>query len=445
MNVAIIGGGLAGLTTGYELAKVGHQVTILEKRSTCGGQVGTFTVGGGRLEVFYHHIFWGDGEVIRLASEFGLADRLQWLDSRVGFYHRGKIYNFVTPLDLLRFRPVSLLDRLRLGLVGMYLRRYRDWQRLEGLTAREWIIRWAGRRNYEVVWGPLLRGKFGEMADQVSMVWFWGKIHQRFASRGRLGQREKLGYLRGSFGLMVDALVERIQRIGGHVLTASPAARIRVEGGRAVGVDVVGQGMITADRVIATVPSSTLLGLAPEISGDYRRLLEKARYQWAACLVLAISQPISPIYWLNISDPSIPFVAAIEHTNFISPAEYGGKHVLYLTNYVAPESPLTTASAKEVLKLYLPHLKKINPSFQERWVQEYHLFRDPAGQPMVGVNYSSNIPAYRTPIAGLYLANTTQIYPQDRGMNYSLRLGLAVARAVLGDMGREGGGRADGQ
>ncbi len=435
MKIIVVGAGLAGLSAGYELAKAGHSVTILERRKDVGGQVGTFMVGGTRLEGFYHHIFRGDTDVIDLVTGLGLADRLQWIESKVGFYHGGKLYDFVTPLDLLRFSPIGILDRVRLGLVGLYLRRYRDWQRLERTTAKEWIIRRAGRRNYDVVWGPLLRGKFGEMADDVGMVWFWGKIHQRFASRGGgLGQKEKLGYLQGSYGLMVDGMVQRLRDMGAQVLTDATATRIVADGGRVSGVEVKGRGVLPCDRVVATVPSHAMLELTPGISGDYRRLLESARYQWAVCLAMVLSHPLSHIYWLNMSDPTMPFVAAIEHTNFIPPSEYGGKHLLYLSNYVSPDSPLTTMSAEELAKLYAPHLRKINPAFQEDWIQETYVFRDAAGQPMVGTNYSSNVPPHRTPIAGLYLANTTQIYPQDRGMNYSLRLGKSVAAEVLAEL-----------
>ena len=433
MNIGIIGAGLAGLTAAYELSKAGHKVALFEKEAYLGGQAATFEVAGERLERFYHHIFAGDVDIVNLMAELGLADRLIWLESKVGFWYQGRIYDFVTPLDLLRFSPIGLLDRLRLGAVGLYLRWFKDWHRFEGITAKEWITRQAGRRNYDVVWGPLLRSKFGQSSDEVGMVWFWGKIHLRFASRSKVVGRERLGYLDGSFGHLIDALAQRILTSGGKIHPSSAASRVVVEQGKAVGVEV-GQGDAAGfhpfEAIIATVPSPTFLNLVPQLAGDYTAKLKKTRYQAAVCLVLILKKSLSHIYWLNVSDPSIPFVAAIEHTNFIDRSAYGGKHILYLSNYLAKDSPLYQADVDELLAVYLPHLKRINPEFEPGWIEDCHLFSDDAGQPIVGTNYARQIPEHRTPIAGLYLANTTQIYPEDRGMNYSVRLGMNISKMV---------------
>ncbi|KPK47251.1 MAG: hypothetical protein AMJ77_03700, partial [Dehalococcoidia bacterium SM23_28_2] len=196
MKVGVVGGGLAGLTAAYRLCQRGFQVHLLEAEPNLGGLVGTFEIGGSRIEQFYHHIFSNDTAIMALLDELGLADRLLWRDSKVGMFYDGRVYDFVTPLDLLRFTPISLIDRLRLGLVGLWLRRQKNWEPYEMVTAKEWITKHAGQRNYDVVWGPLLRGKFGQRADDVSMAWFWSKIHLRFASRkGGAGQKEQLGYM----------------------------------------------------------------------------------------------------------------------------------------------------------------------------------------------------------------------------------------------------------
>jgi protoporphyrinogen oxidase len=437
MKYGIIGGGIAGLTAAYRLAQRGHQVALYEARSTLGGQAGTFEAGGERLEVFYHHLFSGDSDVIGLIEEMGLADRMTWRESKVGFYYGGQIYNFVTPTDLLRFRPISLIDRVRLGFVGMYLRRQKDWRRYEGVTAQEWIRRWAGKRNYEVVWGPLLRGKFGSRAGDVGMVWFWGKIFLRFASRGGgLAQKEKLGYMLGSFGLLTDELERRRRDAGVQVETGRPVQRIVVEDGRATGLTLSDGESVPCDAVIATVPNASFLEMAPFLPDDYAALLKSVQYQWATCLVLALRQSLSPIYWLNISDPEIPFVGAIEHTNYIEREHYGGHHILYLSNYVEASSPIVGMSIDEVSEHYLPHLKKINPDFSLDWIVDRWLFKDAAGQPVITTNYGASIPDHRTPVPGLYLANTTQIYPEDRGLNYSVRLGEKIAGLVTEESAR---------
>ncbi len=427
MNFGIVGGGLAGLTAAYELSKEGHRVAVFEKEAELGGQAATFMVAGERLEIFYHHIFASDVDIISLINELGLGEKLLWLDSRVGFFHQGEIYDFVTPIDLMRFSPIGLVDRLRLGLISLYLRWYKNWPKMEGTTAQEWLLRYGGRRNYEVVWGPLLKNKFGDSCDEVSMVWFWGKIHLRFTSRQ--GGRERLGYMGGSFGTLVDALKQRIIDSGGEIHASSPVSQIIVDSGKAEGIRV-GEQMYPFDALVATVPSPAFLDVVPQLPADYAQKLERVRYQMAVCLVLILKKPLSHIYWMNVSDPSIPFVALIEHTNFVDPSVYEGKRIVYVSNYLSKDSPLCSLNADELLTEYIPHFRKISPEFDPAWIEERYLFREEAGQPIITTHYSSQIPDQRTPIAHLYLANTTQIYPEDRGMNYSVGLGREIAKLV---------------
>ena len=441
MSIAIIGGGIAGLTAAYELVKRGQQVTVVEQDVQLGGQAGTFQTDGDLLERFYHHLFKSDSHIIELIREVGLESKLVWIESRTGYFHGGRIYPFVSPIDLLRFEPLGLLDRIRLGLIYLRLRKYRDWKSLESVTAKEWIARHGSQAIYDVLWGPLLRGKFAESAEEVSMTWLWGKVFLRGASRSKAMTKEQLGYIDGSFQVLIDALADRILRGGGEILAPARVDRIIIEDGRARGLKVRSPAGTTSgstsfsdipcDTVIATVSSPALLGMAPELTGDYADKLRKARYQTAVCAVLQMNQPLSHTYWLNIGDRSIPFVGVIEHTNFVPAQRYGGTHIAYLTNYVSPSHPLFSKTDGELMEDYLPHLQKINPRFDKSWVRRFHVFRDTSGQPIVTTNYSSLVPDHRTPVDGLYLANTTQIYPEDRGTNYSVRLGRKIADIVM--------------
>ena len=425
MKVGVLGGGLAGLTAAYELAKKGHQVLVFERAPYLGGQASTFEVEGTRLERYYHHIFTGDADMAKLIEELGLADRMQWLESKVGFFHQGQIYDFVTPMDLLRFKPLGLLQRIRAGLVTVYLQRFGDWRELEDFTAQEWIRKYAGQQAEEVIFAPLLRAKFGEYADQVTMAWLWSKFKDRVGSRSKGMTRELLGYMEGSFQPFIDALANGIAAHGGKILTGTPAERLTIEDQKVK--SVTAGDVWPVDRVVATVPSFVFLEIAPDVPDEYAAQLREVSYQTAMCLVLKMKRSLSRIYWLNISDPSFPFVGAIEHTNLIPSEKYNGKHILYLSNYVSRSDPLYSASSEELFLRYLPSLRKINPEFEEDWVEEMWLYREDAAQPIITRGYSRRIPSYETPVEGLYLANTTQIYPQDRGMNYSVRLGRVVS------------------
>ena len=440
MKIGIIGGGVAGLTAAYELAKQGHGVAVFEKETELGGQAGTFPIEETRLERFYHHLFTSDRHILGLINELGLSPRMRWIDSQVGLFRGGKVYDFVTPLDLLRFTPLSLPNRLWAGLVSVYLQRQADWQKYESITAKEWLERYAGKSVYNAIWEPLLRSKFGDSYDEVSMTWFWGKMRLRFGSRPKGMQKEQLGYMEGSFQVLVGELEKQIKELGGEVYTNAPVERVVVENGKAIGLkfQVPGEGPTwdlkpetwNCGVIIATVPSFAFTEMATELPYDYVGKLGHAKYQSALCLALKLKRPLSHIYWMNISDPTIPFVAAIEHTNYMPPEVYGGKHVLYLSNYLSLDSSLFSLSKGELLREYLPHVQRINPEFDLDWVEESWLFRDDAGQPIVTCNYSQQVPDHQTPIEGLYLANTTQIYPEDRGMNYSVHLGQKIASIV---------------
>ena len=439
MRIGIIGGGAAGLAAAYELTGLGHDAEVFEAAPFLGGQASTFEVGGGRLERGYHHLFVSDTDMVELIQELGLGDQLAWLESRVGLFHGGKIWDFSSPLDLLRFKPLSLLQRLRVGLWSFRLQKTADWRRFEGITAQEWVTRHMGREAYQVIWEPLLRGKFGENYDQISMTWLWGKFRLRVGSRRGIFEKERLGYPMGSFGQVFDLLGERVTQQGGEVHLSARVNRVVVEDGVAAGLEVELPGQEPAvrsyDAVIATTPSYVFTRLVPPLPQDYQDRLVNVRYLAAVLLILALDRPLSDKYWMNIADSSLPFVGIIEHTNMVDKSLYGGRHIVYLTNYPSRDSELYRMSAEELLETYLPHLRKINPEFDRSWIQEYFHHKIDGAQPIIEVNYSQRIPDHRTPFKNLYLANTTHIYPEDRGTNYSVRMGRRVARMVLDDAG----------
>lgn len=440
MRVVVVGGGVGGLAAAWELAKAGCEVRLAEAGPELGGQVRTFEIGGGRVESFYHHVFRSDEVLAETIAELGLGGDLEWIDSRVGMLAEGRVYPFTTAGDLLRFGRVSLATRLRLGLTALWLRRVSDPERYEGVKARDWIVSRVGEEGYERVWGPLLRAKFGRHAPEIAMTWFWSKIYLRFASRpGGLLAREQLGYLRGSFGRMVDALAAAIEARGGVVEAARPVRRVLIEGGRAAGVELEPREdgdapeRVEADAVIATVHSGVLPRIAPDLPEAYRALLDGIGYQWATVLVLALDRPLSDIYWLTASDPGCPFVVAVEQTNFRDASEYGGQHIVYFSNYTDPGDPVVGEDAAQVLDRYEPWIRSINPAFDRSWIRGSWLFKDRAGQPIVHWRYREGIPPHRTGVEGLYLANNTQLYPEDRGQSHTMRIGVEVARMALAD------------
>ncbi len=438
MRVGIIGGGAAGLAAAYELTKQGHYAEVFERAPFLGGQASTFPVGGGQLERGYHHLFVSDTDMTELVHELGLGHKLAWLESKVGLFYDGKIWDFATPMDLLRFKPLSLIERLRVGWWTFVLQKTTNWRKFEHITATHWLERHMGSRAYEVIWEPLLRGKFGAFYDQIGMTWLWGKVYLRVASRGKGLQKERLGYPMGSFGEVFDTLGERVREQGGDVHVSAGVNRVIVEDGRATGLEVQFPGedpeLRQYDAVIATTPSYVFTRLVPPMPEEYEAKLAGVQYLSAVLVILVLDRPLSDKYWMNVGDRSLPFLGVIEHTNMIDKSLYGGNHIVYLTNYPSRDSELYRKSAEELLEEFIPHLRKLNPDFDRSWILEYHHHRVDGAQPIIGVNYGEDIPGHRTPFKRLYLANTTQIYPEDRGTNYSVRMGRRVAQMLMEDM-----------
>jgi protoporphyrinogen oxidase len=432
-HIAVIGGGMTGLTAAYRLAQQGFQVTLWERGAQFGGQANAFPVAGTAIERFYHHLFQSDREIVALAEEIGIADRLVWLPSNVGYFADGKIWPLNGALDLLRLGFIPVQDRVRVGLVTAYLQRVRDWRKFEVVTAASWLERALGKRAYDRTFGAQLRAKFGRYHDQVAMVWFWGKIWLRTTSRRSPLEGERLGYFRGSFNVLIDALANAARAAGATLICGDgPAAlRSRQDGGWDV---VLEQESIPVDAVVMTTPSPVVARLVPELPPSYRRKLAGLEYEAAVVALLQLSRPLSDIYWLNIADDDLPFTAVIEQTNFISTSDYGGRRFVYLSKYLEPDHPYFTMTDDELIEEYVPFLKRINPQFDRSWIEDHWVFRERSAQPIIPLRYSERIPEHRSGLSGLYLANTTQIYPEDRGTNYSVRLGNQIAAMVAGDL-----------
>jgi protoporphyrinogen oxidase len=452
VRVAVVGAGVCGLVAARRLALAGHAVDVYERWAGLGGQAATLDVGGGqRLERYYHHLFTSDRHIAELFAELGMPDAIEWRPSSVAFFAHGRLHPFVTPLDLLRFQPLAPLARVRMGAAALALQRFAgDRAPYERITARAWIERRMGRQAWEEVWGPLLRGKFGERADRIAMVWLWSKLRLRRSVSGEDVRQERLGYPRDSWEPLFGALARSVAERGGRVLPDTPVARVgRAGTGFSVQAGAPGSfrrghdprrfdrgEAATYDRVVATVPNDVFeqlldAPLAAEVGEGYLARTRGIEYFAALCLLLELDRGFSPYYWTNVADRALPFVGLIEHTNFVEPERYGGRRFLYVANYLPRGHELLELGAEALLARYEAGLRAVNPAFARAWVKRSWLHVEPAAQPIVTVGYADRIPPLRTPAPGLVLANTTQVYPEDRGTNYAVRLGDEAARAVL--------------
>lgn len=431
--VAIIGAGFTGLSAAYELARAGVSVVLIESESEVGGLASSFEVEGKKLDRFYHHWFTNDFEVMGLINELNLNEFVQINPSNTAMYFANNFYKLSTPLDLLKFTPLRVIDRIRLGLLALRARKVENWQLLENKTAYEWLRELGGENVFRVVWEPLLKGKFGKYAEEISAVWFWNKLKLRGGSRGKSGE-EKLAYFSGGFIALANKIKEKIESLNGIFLLNTRVSSIQPSGNK--WKILFNGGEILVDKVIVTTAFPVIANLINSwATQNYLTSLQRIKYLCNMCLVLEMDRPLSSSYWLNVNDPSFPFVGVIEHTNFESPDNYGGRHIVYLSKYLPSDDILYAMSSEEFLEYSLPFLKKMFPLFERSWIKKVHLWKADWAQPVVEKFYSQLLPSDEYSSSGLYISTMAQVYPEDRGTNYAIRQGRKVGKEVYESLG----------
>ncbi|GAB4515522.1 MAG: NAD(P)/FAD-dependent oxidoreductase [Anaerolineae bacterium] len=427
VNVAIVGAGAGGLAAAYDLSRAGCRVTIFEAEDHVGGLASGFKTDrwAWTVERYYHHWFASDRHILALIDELGWRDRVMFPRPLTAVYHGGRFYPLDSPQAVLRFPGFGFLDAMRFGLVTLYLRLTPDWRPLERYTADEWLRRWYGPRVYDIVWRPLLEGKFGPHFDQVNMAWFWARIKAR---------TPRLGTFIGGFQAFMDGLADYLRDRGVVIRLSAPVERIEPT---EEGIAVLAAGQRESfDHCLVTTSPGLLARLAPSLPPSYLQGLLSLKSMGAVVLILALRHRLSEdgIYWHNLpKEAGFPFLALVEHTNYLKPEYFGGDHIVYCGDYLDPDHEYFSLSKEELLERFLPALKRFNPRFEPDWVRECWLFRTPYAQPIPLVNHSQAIPDVRTPIRGLWLASMSQVYPWDRGTNFAVEIGRRVAREILAD------------
>jgi protoporphyrinogen oxidase len=434
-TVAIIGGGFTGMAAAYRLVRAGNvKVSLFERGNTLGGLAGDFELQGTQIEKTYHHIFRTDRDILDLVNELGLAGKLVWCDSSLGIFLEGKTYPFMSPLDVLRFKPCNFFNRLRLGLAAFYLQKRKNWRALAPQTALNWMRRACGRQAMRTVWEPLLRGKFDRYHDSISMAWLWARIHIRGNSRDSI-TTEKLGYFQGGFAVITQKLEAELAKAGVTIFKNTPVEELAEADGQ-IKLKTSG-GWKNFNRCIFTGPSPVLAELLPRDDAKlehYRRKLRSIDYLGAICLVFVSGQDLGDYYWTNINEAGAPFLVFINHTKMVDRRFYNSKSVYYIGSYQPHDSRLFNMPGDEIISLWLDYLRKLHPQFDAAQIIEKHLFKLKYAQHIVDTNYESKISDYRTPLPGFYLANFSQIYPEDRGTNYAVREGNKIAGIILEDL-----------
>ncbi len=428
-HIAIVGGGFTGMTCALTLLQAGYHVTVLESASNIGGLAVTQDFGAFKWDRFYHCILTSDTTLLRLLQFIGLGEELRWTSTNVGFFSHGQLHRMTSPRDLLRFPHLSIFDKLRLGLATVYAARFCNGKGLEHIKLDDWTRRLFGDRVYREIWEPLFCCKLGEMRHKACAAFLWGTLRRLYSTReSGPSKQEHLGYVRGGYATVFARMVERVREAGAEVRTNSRIQNICTAQNRSGSSDSMVElsgvaGSEQFDGVILTVPNQAVASCLCSPHDEYLIQLRQVHYLGLVCVALVLRRQLSPYYVTNITEKS-SFTGIIEMTNLIDrEVETAGLHLVYLPRYTNSDDPLFAASDIEVWQCFEPDLMRIHPDLKPEDIADYFVFRERAVQPVPTMDYSAILPPVRTPLRGVYLANTSQI--QNNTLNNNVMADIA--------------------
>jgi protoporphyrinogen oxidase len=424
-RVVVIGGGVMGLAAAYRAAKNGHEVEVLEAAPEPGGMAGHFDFDGISIERFYHFVCKTDYPTFALLKELGMEDVLRWRQTTMGLYSGGRLHGWGDPRALLRYPLLGPIAKLRYAVFVFVCVRRDRWAAIENETAKEWIIRWCGRRTYRELWERLLGYKFYEYAENISAAWIWTRIRRIGRSRRDMFH-EELGYMEGGSLTLVNALIAGIEAHGGRIRVGHPAKRVTVEGGRVTGVETPA-GHFAADHVLSTCPTPLVSAMVPDLDAEWRARYDAIPNIGVICVIFKLRRSVTPHFWVNISEEGVEIPGIIEFSNLRSAGEF---HIVYVPYYMPVTNEKFSWTEERLLDESFSCLQRVNGALTREDVVATKVARLRHGQPVCAPGFAATILPVQTPIAGLQIADTCYYYPEDRGIAESVRLGLAIAESL---------------
>ena len=425
-TTAVLGAGPMGLMCALELLKAGHNVDLYERDDRIGGMSATFNFDGLEIERYYHFICKTDYPLFELLADLDLSSKLRWTDTKMGFYWNGRLHKWGTPQALLRFDGLSWIEKFRYALHVMRTKNISDWTALDKIGALPWLKQALGQHAYDVLWQRLFELKFYEFSDQLSAAWLGTRIKRVALSRRNLLQ-ESLGYLDGGSATLLSALERRIRELGGRINLKSGIEKVVTDGGRKVRGIIVGGQEYAVDKVVSTAPIQYVPMLAPDLPDDFATRIRAIRNIPVACVILKLQRRLSENFWMNICDPTIEIPGVIEYSN-LNPG--AGPTIVYAPFYMPKTHPKYARPNQAFIDEVIGYLPKLNPEFKPDWVIATYCHRYDFAQTICPPGFAAQLPPMKTPLEGLYMADTSYYYPEDRSISESVKVGRELARVA---------------
>lgn len=432
----IVGGGILGMTLAHSLAQHGQNVTLFEGANSLGGLASAWTLGDVVWDRHYHVSLLSDRALRSLLVELGLEQEIQWVETKTGFYTDGKLYSMSNSLEFLRFPPLGLLDKLRLGLTIIYGSKIKDWKRLEKISVTDWLKKWSGRRTFEKIWLPLLRAKLGENYKIASAAFIWAIIARLYAARRTGLKKEMFGYVPGGYARILDRFAEVLAGENVSIKLEHRATKVEPKGGN-ISVEFDNGHREICDRIVLTMAAPIAARLVNGLSDDEVSRLKGIQYQGIICASLLLKQPLAPYYVTNITDSWVPFTAVIEMSTLVERKEFRGNTLVYLPKYVTPDDPAFSLSEEELKETFVRALTRMYPHFHASDVLAFRVSRVRYVLAISTLNYSQNLPPMTTSIPGIHIVNSAHILNGTLNVNETIQLAEKAAAQLLEDRSRE--------
>jgi protoporphyrinogen oxidase len=418
----IVGGGILGLTLALRLAQNGRKVDVFEASPGIGGLAASWELGGFTWDKYYHVILMSDNYTRKLLRDLGIEDKLVWNETKTGFYTDGKLYSMSNTLEFLKFPPLRLIDKIRLGATIFLASKITNWKKLEETSVEKWLTKLSGKRTFDKIWLPLLKAKLGDSYKEASAAFIWATIQRMYAARKSGLKKEMFGYIDGGYDFIFKTLKEKLLNLGVNIHTSSQVEEIKKDVQERIKVSIKGKGDYCFDKCIVTLPSKIIPGICPDISEEQKIKHQNIKYLGVICVSLVLKKSISPYYVTNITENWVPFTGIIEMSALVDKKYFNGNALVYLPKYVLPESELFTKSDGEIIDTFVAALCKMYPEIKSEDILYKALAKAPNVFALSTLYYSRNIPEVETEIGGLYILNTAQITNGTLNVNETIQL-----------------------
>jgi protoporphyrinogen oxidase len=424
-RIAVLGAGPMGLAVAYQLVRDGHHPIVFEADDRVGGMTATFDFFGLEIERYYHFHCISDHAFLQSLDELDISHKMHWVETKMGYWYQGRLQSWGNPMALIKFQGLGFIAKFRYGLHAFFSTKRENWTALDRIDAVSWIKRWVGNEAYEILWRRLFDYKFYNYTNNLSAAWIWSRIRRIGRSRSSLF-REKLGYLEGGSSTLLKALVAYIENHSGKIHLNTAVSRVVLEDGRVIGIEVTGE-FIPFDKVISTIPLPYVPNLVPDLPQPLLDAYRSVKNIAVVCVIVKLKKSVSANFWLNINDPDMDIPGLVEYSN-LRPL---GSHIIYVPFYMPAEHPKYQESDSVFLEKVQRYLRQINPDLSAADFIELRASRYRYAQPICEPGYLDRLPPVALPVKGLWIADTSYYYPEDRGISESISFGRQMAKDIM--------------